>query len=299
MTETIKTTRALVAGATGHIGSHVVRALQAAGIYVRALARDKDRMRGVRDACDEVFVGEATRAQTLTGVCDGVDVVISSLGARSLRGDPPVAEVDLGANQNLLEHARLAGVRHFVFVGVINGETLAQTVPILRPRETFVRNLKASGMTWTVLRPTGAFNDMEEIFRAASRGFGIVLGPGTARINPIHAADIAAECVRSVKDESYWNAEFDLGGAETYSQRELVELAHDALSRRARIVSVPPSLVDAVAAVTHPFNENAAGFLRFFRNSATRDMVGRAVGTHSLAAHFRALAAQRQRVRSR
>jgi hypothetical protein len=42
--------------------------------------------------------------------------------------------------------------------------------------------------------------------------------------------------------------------------------------------------------VIRPFNRNASGFLRFFRTVATTEMVGTAVGDHSLAAFFRDLA---------
>src|SRR5699024_3351655 len=50
----------LVAGATGYIGRHTVRALHEAGYKVRALARNTRKLEPVADACDDVFVDEAT-----------------------------------------------------------------------------------------------------------------------------------------------------------------------------------------------------------------------------------------------
>lgn len=85
----------LVAGATGYIGSHIVRALHDAGYRVRALTRDEGRLKAVADACDEVFVGDATRMEALDGLCDGTEVVVSSLGLRTFRTRPTPEEVDL------------------------------------------------------------------------------------------------------------------------------------------------------------------------------------------------------------
>jgi uncharacterized protein YbjT (DUF2867 family) len=197
MTQTV-----LVAEATGYIGRHIARALHDAGHRVRVLARDPGRLEPVRDSCDEVFVGQATDMRTLEGLCDGVDAVVSSLGLRTLRPRPTPEAVDLRANLNVLERARRAGVRRFVFVGVLHGRELAGRAPILRPREEFVRRLEESPLTWTVLRPTGAFNDMREVFRLARRGWGVVLGDGRHRINPAHPADIAAVAVRALTDTS-------------------------------------------------------------------------------------------------
>lgn len=280
----------LVSGATGYIGSHIVGAMHDAGYLVRALARDEGRLEAVRDACDEVFVGDATRMETLDGLCEGIDVVISSLGLRTFRARPTPEAVDLQANQNILERAQEAGVRQFVFVSVLHADELVDEVSILRPREEFVRRLKDSGLSWTVLRPTGAFNDLKEIFRLAERGWGMVLGDGDYRINPIHPADIAEVAVRSITDASLHDAEFGFGGPETYTQTEIARLAFGALGKEAqRIVHVPFWPIDVAVAVIRPFNRNAAGFLEFFRRTASREMVGIAAGNHSLRDFYRSL----------
>lgn len=280
----------LVAGATGYIGSHIVLALHDAGYRVRALTRDKGRLEAVADACDEVFVGEATRMETLDGLCDGIDVVVSSLGLRTLRTRPTPETVDLQANLNILQRAQEAGVRQFVFVSVLHAAELVEMAPIIRPREEFVEKLKDSGLRWTVLRPTGAFNDLEGVFQLAKRGWGVVLGDGKQRINPVHAADIAEVAVRSISDPSLENAEFGFGGPDTYTQPEIARLASHALGKSQRIVGVPLWTIDAAAAAVRPFNRNAAGFLKFFRAAASQDSVGTAVGTHSLADFYYFLA---------
>ena len=66
-----KQLKVLVGGATGYVGGHVLCELHDKGYWVRALARDKKRLEEKK--YDDVFVAEATRAETLKGVCDGID----------------------------------------------------------------------------------------------------------------------------------------------------------------------------------------------------------------------------------
>ncbi|MCP5118557.1 MAG: NAD(P)H-binding protein, partial [bacterium] len=80
--------KVLVAGSTGYLGKHVVAELAERGHWVRALARNPDKLSeegqflepAVRDRVDDLFIGEATRPETLSGLCEGVDAAISSLG---------------------------------------------------------------------------------------------------------------------------------------------------------------------------------------------------------------------------
>jgi nucleoside-diphosphate-sugar epimerase len=66
---------ALVTGATGFVGRHLVRGLRDAGWRIRVLVRDPARFAADAHPHDEVHQGDLTDAASLAGVCDGVDVV--------------------------------------------------------------------------------------------------------------------------------------------------------------------------------------------------------------------------------
>ncbi|MFQ5634897.1 MAG: NAD(P)H-binding protein [Gammaproteobacteria bacterium] len=173
-----KAIRALVAGAMGYIGGGVAHALHSAGISVRALTRDARRF---TPACsgDEIFVGEATQPESLRGACDGAEVVFSSIGIRNLGRRPSIWDVDYQGNIDLLEEAKRAGVRHFIFVSVIHGLSIARTSSIAKARENVARAIIDSGIPYTIYRPTGFFNDMAEFLHAADkRGSVRLLGTG-------------------------------------------------------------------------------------------------------------------------
>jgi uncharacterized protein YbjT (DUF2867 family) len=286
-------TKVVVAGATGYLGGHVVRALHAAGYAVRALARSEARLAPVHAACDEVFVGEATRAETLDGLMDGgVRVVFSSIGKHDFARRPTPREVDRDANMNLVRAAERAGVEHFVFVSVLHGERLRdEGLVIASAREAVVDALAGSKLAWTILRPSGFFNDMQDFFRMAQKGTGWLVGDGSFRMNPVHGADLAAEVVRCIGDRSARGKAFDVGGPDVLTYREILELAFAALGRAPRFRSLPAWTLSSLAAVVGIVNPTVADLMRSVRFLAELGGVAPPHGTHHLADFFRELAA--------
>ncbi|MFK7992219.1 MAG: SDR family oxidoreductase [Sandaracinaceae bacterium] len=275
----------VVAGATGYLGGHVVRAARDAGYHVRGLARDAARLGPV----DESFVGQATQPETLTGLFDGASVAFSSVGVRHLRRRPTIWEVDERANLNLVDEAERAGVRRFVFVSVLGGATLRDRFPAAEARERVVDRLRASGMSYAVLRPSGFYNDMLETLSMAQRGRVWLFGDGSAELNPIHGADLADACVQAFRSET--RDEADVGGPEVWSMRQIGELAFQALDRPARFGHLPLGLLSAAASMALPFHTNLHALLRMLDVFHRSPRLAPPVGTHRLLPFFeRALA---------
>jgi uncharacterized protein YbjT (DUF2867 family) len=74
-------TKVLIAGATGYLGRFVVQEFKRRGYWIRALARNPERLAepgpflspAVQDQIDDLFVGEVTKPETLAGLCDGIE----------------------------------------------------------------------------------------------------------------------------------------------------------------------------------------------------------------------------------
>jgi uncharacterized protein YbjT (DUF2867 family) len=281
--------RILLAGASGRLGAEVLVELKGRGYAVRALVRDAARLKGSASDAD-VRVADAREAESLRGVCDGVDAVVSTVGASLALGRTRgggFREVDLGANLNLLGEAKRAGVRKFVYVSLHGAEHL-RGLDYVDAHEEFVAALAASGMDYTVVRPTGFFYLFEEIFRMASmRGRVVIVGDGSARTNPVSEADLAREVADAVE---VGEREMPVGGPETYTRREIAELAFAALGRRASIMSLPAGLVRALIAPVRLFDRRLYDFLAFGVAVSTIDVVAPPAGHTSLRRHFRRLA---------
>jgi len=281
--------RALVAGATGYLGGEVVKVFHRAGYWVRALARDASRL-SVKDSCDDVFVGEATKLSSLNGIMDSIDIVFSSIGLRSFSRKPTIWEVDYQANLNLVELAERSGVQDFAFASLLRGDEIRDRLAVAEARERVVDALKASEMRHTVVRPNGYFNDMREIFDMARRGRVWLVGSGDARFNPIHGADIADVIVEQLERTTDEDVELEIGGPDVFTLRKVGELAFEKLGKRPRFGKLPAWVLSAGSKLLRPFNQNASTFLAMFSLMAEGDLVAPRVGTRHLDAFFDELA---------
>jgi uncharacterized protein YbjT (DUF2867 family) len=284
---------AVVAGATGYLGRHVVKAFHARGFRVRAVVRDPKRLGSALPFCHEVVVGQVTELKTLPGIFDDTDIAFSSIGVRHFRRRPTFREVDYRANAALATAAEGAGVRRYFFVSVHQGSELRRCSELVEARERVVDVLRQSPMETVVLRPTGCFNDLSEVFCMASAGRVWLIGDGTTSLNPVHGADVAAAAADAV-DRGPRFRELSIGGPEIFTQREIADLAFRVIGRRPRYGRVSGRTLAGAARLLRPFNRNAASIMLMFAALAGRDAVAPCLGMHRLADHFAELALLRK-----
>ncbi|XID91912.1 SDR family oxidoreductase [Paenibacillaceae bacterium WGS1546] len=274
---------------------YVVLRFKEEGYWVRVLVRDRDPARlmargaylepAIWEEADDVFVGEVTRPETLDGVCDGIDIVFSSVGITRQKDGLTFNDVDYGGNANLLEAARRSSsVTRFLFVSVYQASQMVH-LDLVKARERFVNDLIHSGLMYTVIRPTGFFSDLTALLDMAKSGVVYLIGDGQYRLNPIHGADLARRCVQAAAPD--WREPvIEAGGPETFTHRELAELAFRSLGRPARIVPLPPRLVRIGLGLVKPFHRRLYGTAAFFTEAMQMDMVAPATGEHRLADFF-------------
>lgn len=274
----------LVAGATGYLGLFVVKALKTKGYWVRALGRCAEKLAPVDEYADDLFVGEVTDPKSLNGLCDGIDVVFSSVGITRQKDGLTYNDVDYQANRNLLAIAQAASVSKFMYVHVANADKLRH-VAMIQAKQAFVDELRRSALDHVVICPTGFFSDMEEFLSMARSGRVYVFGDGSSRINPIHGADLAEFCVGAVGSPE---EQLDVGGPEEFTYREIAELAFDILDQPAKITCIPKPLVAATVGATRWLTPvKIYGPIEFMASVMTMDVLGKPYGQRRLADHFR------------
>ncbi len=276
----------LVAGAAGNLGRHVVCEAVGRGHLVRTLVHRTPLPEDLAAVVTEQVCADALDQSQLTGVCDGVHTVFSCLGASIspsfAKGRRSYTRVDAPANRNLIDAALAAGVKRFVYVSVACHDRLGH-LNYVRAHEQVVSVLAASGLDYSVVRPTGFFSAFAEVLTMAAKGPVPLIGEGSARTNPIHDADVAAVCVDAVEGQEC--AE-DVGGPETLTRREIVELAFDALGKRARMPAMPAAVVPLVALLMRPVNPRMSHLSSFLAAVSTQDVLAPSSGRRTLSAYF-------------
>lgn len=282
----------LVAGAGGKAGSYIVPILQERGYTVRLLTRTKSRLQKMFPQA-EIVEADVLKPESLRGACAGVSAVISTIGAsldlNNFRDKRSFHEVDYCGNQTLLQEAVSAKVGTFVYLSAFGAETTRTAYT--DEHEAFVGELRRSPLDYKVVRPTGFFYINAEFVKMAQRGRAVVIGDGKARTNPIHEEDVAKACVDALEGQA---KSINIGGAETFTRKEIVELAFEACGKPPKISHVPFGVMRVASTLARPLNRRLSELVEFGAVVATQDCVAPAVQTHHrLEAYFRGLTAEK------
>lgn len=273
----------LVAGATGYLGRYVVAELHNRGHLIRAVARDRDRARrqgpwgspSLDGLVDEWALGSVTDPRFTRDLAADVEHVVSALGVTRQKADP--WQIDNLANLAILNSA-LKHAGSFTYINALGGDRCPAR--LTRAKSAFAQTLSVAEINSQIINPPAYFSDMMEVLAMARRGLVTVLRP-TARINPIHGADLAAYVVDRMEEGR--TGTWDVGGPDVLSWRELAHLAFDAVGKRSHILTVPAWALPPALRLTGLFSPRLADTARFMAWNMTRDCVAPTTGTHHLA----------------
>jgi len=277
----------LIAGATGTLGRALLEEASGRGHQVRALVRRPAQRDAVRAPGVEPVLARATEAPELSGVMEGVDVVISALGITRQRNGLTYDQVDFGANANLLREAERAGVERFQYVASLDGRSMRE-LAMIHAKERFVDLLEASPVPGLVLRPGGFFPDFLPLLKLARWGWLPLVDGGRHRLNPVAPRDVARVALERLTGA---DTEVEVGGPTVFTHREIGDLVFQELERRPRYLSVPGGLATALRRglrrITPP---SVYGPLEFLIAACSRDMVGPRLGSLELGPFLRTAA---------
>ena len=232
-----------VIGATGIVGGMIARRLLDQGKEVRILVRRDSpsaqlALEGRATPAESLIEGGAQPVYgdlrdraTLDAVLEGVDTVISTANSAGRGGEDNPQSVDLEGNRNLIEAARDAGVKHFVFISAF-GASPNHPVPFMQAKGQSEASLRESGMEYTILAPTPYM----EIWAAvvvgipALQGEPVTLvGEGRRRHSFISNRDVAAFAVATVDHPAARNQYLAIGGPEPLTWLDVVRTYERAL----------------------------------------------------------------------
>ncbi|MBQ4094693.1 MAG: SDR family oxidoreductase [Oscillospiraceae bacterium] len=261
--------KVVLAGAYGNLGSEVFKALLKADHSVVA-ADMIERDLGLEG--DYTFRKlDVTNAESLKGLCDGADVVITTVGLTKGSATVSNYDIDYQGNLNLLNEAKAAGVKNFAYVSVIKADK-APKVPMLHAKYLFEEELKKSGINWVIYRPTGYFYDIVKVFRPMiEKGEVTLLGKEAVHANVVSTEDFAEFIVSSMTDEG---KVYNVGGKETYSYEEIANMCFAAAGKEPVIKRAPAFLFDVLAFVNKLKKNGKEAILRFSKWTLTEEMVG-------------------------
>jgi uncharacterized protein YbjT (DUF2867 family) len=234
----------LLTGATGTVGSALLRRLTADGQPVRALVRDAGRL-GDQRVRVQIALGDLVNPPSFRNALRGVDTVVHL--AASIRDQPrgSIEELNAVATLRLVRAAERAGVRRFVFFSAMNASHHSRT-RFFRAKALAEEAVAASPLETTIFRPSIVYTPGDPWLTLLDRLSRLpavpVSGSGKAEFQPVWAEDVAEAVMNALatSDSSY-----ELAGPEVMSYDDIVRAVLRAAHRRRRLVHVPLPIVRA------------------------------------------------------
>jgi uncharacterized protein YbjT (DUF2867 family) len=276
----------LLAGATGYLGLYIAKELQKSSRDFKALVRNPRKLKQNGILKDNIFKAELTDPSSLLKCCDGIDVVISTVGITRQKDGLTYMDVDYQANINLLNEAKKSGVKKFLYISALNADKL-RDLKICDAKEMFADALKESGLPYCTIRPNGFFSDISEYFNMAKKGKVYLFGDGNLKANPIHGEDLALFCLEAIDRKE---TELEVGGPQILSQKEIALLAFEVLGTKPKLVHIQNWLrVAILRTVKLFFGVKTYGPIEFFLSVMNMEMIAPKYGKHTLKEYFSSL----------
>jgi uncharacterized protein YbjT (DUF2867 family) len=237
----------LLSGATGTIGTALLRRLTDAGEPVRCLVRDPRRLRDQRVRV-QIALGDLANPASFRNALRGVDTVIHL--AASIRDQPrtSIEELNGVATLRLVRAAERAGASRFVFFSALEASRHSRT-RFMRAKALAVEAVERADLRTTVFAPSIVYAPGDPWVTLMERFSWLpvvpVSGSGDALYQPIWAEDVADCVMAELRDGSGDRASFELAGPETLSYEEIAREVLRPLGRRRPLVHVPLPVVRA------------------------------------------------------
>lgn len=259
---------ALVTGATGLVGTHVVRRLQRDGWHVRALVRDAQRASALRLEDVELSVGDVLDAASFVRAANGCEVVFHAAAAVTPSGGWEAFRLpNVEGTRNAIAAVERAGARmvHVSSVAVYGSGTryradgvktdedtaltpLPETNYYSRSKresEALVMDAHRDGRIWaTAVRPDVIYgtHDRQFVPRVAkmlSRGFAPIIGGGKTTLAIVNAENVADGVVRAAGVDAAGGRAYNLANDYDVTAEDFFRLAGIGLNVRLRTLRVP------------------------------------------------------------
>jgi NADH dehydrogenase len=237
----------LLTGATGTVGSALLRRLIADGKQVRCLVRDPRRL-GPERVRVQIALGDLSNPASFRHALRGVDTVVHLAAAIRDQETASIEELNAVATLRLLRASERVGVKRFLFFSTL-GATLHSPARFFRAKALAQQAVQAAALETYVFTPSIVYTPGDHWLRLLERLSWLpampVSGRGQALYPPIWADDAAAAAMAVLEGRGNGADPIELAGPETLSHDQIVKTVLRSLGRRRRLVHVPVPVVRA------------------------------------------------------
>jgi uncharacterized protein YbjT (DUF2867 family) len=254
----------LVIGGTGTLGHQIVKRAIDEGYQVKCLVRNLRRSAFLKDWGAEIVYGDLTLPETIPPVFKGVQIVIDASTLRPT-DDYNAEKVDWKGKKAILEAAKLANIKRFIFFSFFNIEEKT-TIPLLDLKLKFIKLLNESKISCTVFQCAGFFQGLINQYAVPILDKQTIwLFNKTIKTPFIDTQDAAKIVIATLKEKQKKNEQYYLVGSKAWSPEEIIDFCEKLSGEKAKISYIPNVLLSLVKSTFRSleFTWNIADRLEF------------------------------------
>lgn len=245
----------LIVGVTGVLGRETARQLLAAGHQVRGLTRNPSAAQDLKALGAEIVQGDLIDKASLERACRDVDAILVAAHQLMGTGKYTSQAVDDNGHRALIDAAKAAGVKHFVYTS-IQKVSPNHPVDFYRSKAKVEEYLKASGLSYTIIRPPALMEwHIHNLLGAPilTAGKATIYGSGNNPANYMAARDAARIAVIALTDPSVKNCVIEMGGPDNVTKKQIADMYARFSGKQAKISYVPVGMMKVMAPLMRPF----------------------------------------------
>ena len=236
----------LLIGSSGNIGGKALEILLKHGIASSITAFDKKEPK-IKELPASVKVlsgdqADITNADAVKNGMKGNTIVVCAIGVPRFTapGEKKLTpyEIEQDGVQNIVDAAKKEGVKQIIYIsalGVARGDKIPEFHIAHLAKRSAENILKKSGISYTILRPSGYFFDFRDLLAAAVAGRYHVVEGSKAKMQPLHQDDMAITLIASINNKRTKNKIIPVGGSEIFSFDDLGKLFGKVLKKETQI----------------------------------------------------------------
>lgn len=257
-------TKILVTGANGTVGSEVAAALKRAGITTRLAVRDTARAASRFGADADVVAFDLYNPATWPAALQGINRMFLIAATFDFKAPEAIAA--------FIAEAKKAGVTHVVYSSAIGADGEKKT-----EHSAIEAAIKDSGMAYTFLRPNFFSQNFINFDKAAIDGGTLYMPTGDGKVSYVDARDIADSAVGVLRNpEAHIGKAYMLTGGEALSIAEIAAVFSDVTKHEVKHVDVTGDAYKATL-LSYQMPEAAADRMTFLYDTVVRNQWAAAV----------------------
>lgn len=246
----------LITGATGFVGTNLLKEMLKQGLQARCLVRNPSKAKGVNQQEVELVKGDVTDRDSITKALeDGrVETVVHLVGILAEMGRATFKTIHTEGTRNMVEACKEKNVKRFVHISALGTRANARS-EYHKTKWEAEEIIRSSGLNYTIFRPSVLFGKEDRFVNLFAQiikisPFIMIPGDGQNKMQPLSVKNLAAAMTMALQNSKHTNKTYEIAGPEKLTFDQIIDVICRVLGKTRLKIHAPMPFMRIGAAIT-------------------------------------------------